>query len=131
MEIFKEDFVKIEYNNKIEVLTLTWLLNPTSDEIRIGLNLGRDFVKKNNVKKWIGDTTYLGVIAEEDLEWINTKWFPTLLESGIKKMGVILPDSIFGKMNVEDIMGTVDTSTGFESKYFNNSEDAVSWLGEN
>ena len=128
MKILDNDFVKVEYDKQTEIISLTWLVTPTSEEIRIGLNAGRDFVKDNNVTKWIGDTTHLGVIADEDLEWINTKWFPTLLQAGIKKMAVILPNNVFGQMNVEDIMGTVDTSTGFESRYFDGIEDATNWI---
>lgn len=130
MEILNEDYVKIDFDNETEILSLTWLLNPTSEEIRSGLNTGSDFVKENGVKKWIGDTNLLGVIAEEDMEWINNEWFPSLLAAGIKKMAVILPDNVFGQMNVEDIMGTVDTSTGFESRYFDNVEEATSWILE-
>ncbi len=130
MKVLNNDYVNVEYNDQTEVITLTWLDNPTSEEIRTGLNAGRDFVKENSLKKWIGDTKLLGAIGDEDLDWINNSWFPTLLEAGIRKMAVIIPENVFGQMCVEDIMGTVDTSTGFVSRYFDNVEDATTWILE-
>ena len=128
MEILEKDFVKITYDESTEIINVGWPVNPTSDEIRTGLNTGRDFVKENNVKKWLGNTTHMDAIDDADIEWINNHWFPTLLEAGIQKMAVIVSTNVFGKMAVEDIISKVETLNGFESRYFDNEEEGEKWL---
>jgi len=43
-------------------------------------------------------------------------------------MAVIVSTNVFGKMAVEDIISKVETVNGFESRYFDNEEEATEWL---
>jgi len=120
-------FVSISHDDHNDVLELEWLATPTSEELKDGLNQALDIVKSKKVTKWIGDVRHMGAIDPTDQEWINTKWFPSLLQAGIKRMGVIVGDDIFNQMSVEDIMSKVE-SAKFVSQYFSSTSDAKAWV---
>lgn len=77
-------------------------------DIKAGLNLALEEYKKCPPgAQWIGDTTDIGVISEEDKTWIDTVWFPQFLATGVKFMAVVQPKSVIAKMSVNDITSKV------------------------
>lgn len=128
MHILEKDYITIEQIKEQNAIVLHWHENPTSAELKFALNTARDFVKVNNVTNWVANTAKLGVVSDEDQEWVNNEWFPTLLKAGIKNMAIVVAQNIFGQMSIEEIMGTLNAETGFESRYFNNLEEAITWI---
>ncbi len=128
MRILDKDYITIEQLKENNSIVLHWYENPTSEELKFALSTARDFVKANQVPNWVANTAKLGAISEEDQQWVNQEWFPTLIKAGIKNMAIVVAENIFGQMSIEDIMGTLDAETGFESRYFNSLEDALWWI---
>lgn len=126
---FKNDVVNISYDPN-GIIHYSWNTTPTSEEFRFALNKGLEVIKATKANKWVGDVRQLGAIDVSDQTWVNTEWFPSALQLGIKKMAVILGDDIFNQMSVEEIMNNVEGSD-FVLRYFPGTEEAVKWLKDN
>lgn len=104
-----------------------WKGGFVGDKIREGLDLGLTEFKKHPGWQWVGDTTNLGVIGEDNQNWINTDWFPRFLATGVKYMAVVVPSSVISKIAVKNIVQKIP-GTALTSKYFDNQADALKWI---
>ena len=77
--------------------------------------------------QWIGDTSDIGVISQEDQEWINTYWFPMFLQTGVKYMAVVQPKSAVAKLSVRDIVSKVP-GTQLTQYQCSSLEEARKWM---
>ncbi len=125
----KNDVLKINYNKEIDAVVLEWITAPISSEFREGLTQGLELLKSTKAKNWIGDVRNLGAIDPDDQKWSNEEWFPKVLASGLKKVGVIISDDIFNQMSIDEIMSKVE-SAGFASQYFDDIDKAAQWMKE-
>lgn len=125
METTTLKFVNINYEKG--VVHLEWTTAPTSDELILGLYSRLELVKEKKATKWIGDVQKMGAINPSDQDWINQVWFPEFLQTGVKKMGIIVGNDIFNQLSVESIMSNVE-SIGFTSQYFPNTKEAQDWI---
>ncbi len=128
MSVISADVVNVTYDAEVNAVVFVWATTPTSQEFREALNYGLSLVSEKQAKRWIGDTRNIGAIDPEDQQWSNEDWFPRALGAGIVDMGVIVSNDIFSKMSVEEIMGNVGGSEGFESRFFSSVEDAKAWF---
>jgi hypothetical protein len=126
--ILHEEYVTVEYHASLQAVALHWHLPPSSAELRHALNVGLRTVEDKKAPNWVGNTAKLGAIDPDDQTWINEAWFPQLLVKGVKNMAVVVSEDIFGQMSIEDIMGHIDLSTGFESRYFQDVNEAFDWI---
>lgn len=99
-------------------------------DIKQGLDAALEEYKKYLPKaQWIGDTTDIGVIGQEEQAWIDKDWFPRFLGTGVKFMAVVQPASAVAKMSVKSIVSRVP---GTQLTVFNCAtlEEAKKWMKE-
>ena len=99
-------------------------------DIKQGLDAALEEYKKYLPKaQWIGDTTDIGVIGQEEQAWIDKDWFPRFLGTGVKFMAVVQPASAVAKMSVKSIVSRVP---GMQLTVFNCAtlEEAKKWMKE-
>ncbi len=123
---FETDFVTIGYDKANHVIVLKWLVPPTSDEFREGLNSLITAMEHFITGKLVTDTTYLGTIHPNDQQWSATEWVHGAIKAGYSQIAIIIPADVFTQMSVEDTMNQVESP--FPMAYFNNIEDAIDWI---
>lgn len=132
METLKElSYLKVVWDNESKTQITTWIGGYDGRDIRKGLDIALDIFKdkKKTVPdcEWIGDTRDIGVIGDEDKEWIDTDWFPRFLATGVKLMAVVIPKSAIASMSVKLIVSKIE-GTNLTSKYTSTVEEAIKWI---
>ncbi len=123
-------FVNINHDAVNNIVLVEWRNAPTSQELKTGLFQALEIVKTFRSSKWIADVRLMGEIDPADEEWVNTTWFPSAIDAGIRKMGVIVSDDTFNQMNMPEVMSRMDNKS-FKSQFFLSVEQAVDWLKAN
>ena len=96
--------------------------------LKEGLDAGlEEFIKHRPGAQWIGDTTNIGVIGDEEQQWIDTHWYPRFLGTGVEYMAVVQPRSALAKMSVNAIVSKIP---GVQLTIFNCAtlEEAREWM---
>ncbi|HEY9008448.1 hypothetical protein [Ohtaekwangia sp.] len=125
--LFKE-FLTLNYNDSALAVVAKWLVSPTPDEFRTGLDCMLAAMQRHNTGKLIVDTTFLGAIQEEDQQWASSDWYYRAKEAGYKRVAIILPTEVFTKMSVQDTMDAVREQY-VDTGYFDNVDAALEWIG--
>lgn len=66
-------------------------------------------------------------IAPELQKWVNITIFPRLIKAGLKKGAFIVSDDLFTQVSIKQTLEE-DQASAFSIKYFDNVEDAKTWL---
>lgn len=88
-----------------------------------------EFLKYRPDAQYIGDTTDIGVIGDEEQAWIDEVWYPKFLATGIQYMAVVQPKSAVAKLSVKSIVSQIP---GTQLTVFNCSslDEAREWMKE-
>jgi hypothetical protein len=96
--------------------------------LKEGLDAGlEEFIKLRPNAQWIGDTTNIGVIGDEEQQWVDKNWFPRFLATGVQFMAIVQPRSALAKMSVHSIVSKVP---GTQLNIYNCAtlEEAIQWM---
>jgi hypothetical protein len=106
MQTVKEyPYLLIIWDEESRALILQWRGGFKGRNIKEGLLAGLDeFKKRRPYAQWIGDTTDIGVIPDEEKTWIDNDWHPKFLSTGVKYMAVVQPKDVIAKMAVKRVV---------------------------
>ena len=128
MELFKTDYLTIQFVPEDNYLQMNWATAPSSSEFRKGMNELIEAMKVKNCGKVLTDTRKLGAISPEDQEWSSGDWAVAAANAGFQRLAILMPEDIFGMMSVEDVMSNVDTERVATHAFFKSELDAAAWL---
>jgi hypothetical protein len=136
MIIFESPKVTVKYDNSIPSVIWTPILFMSGDEWRIPFTTGMDFLEKE-IKStpnicWLNDTRKLKTVGIDDLNWLNKNVNNRAFKLGVKKVGFVLPENVFGKMAVKFYVEYTNkrSDNTFQIKAFVSYKDATEWLSK-
>ena len=108
MEYFDSSYLTIRWIEEGGFVEMEWKKLARGDEFRHGLNMGLNLLIEKKSTKWLADLRNLGVVEKNDQIWSNEDWFPRAYAAHIKYMAIVVPQSVFAKMSMNEIMRKVD-----------------------
>mgnify|MGYP005638242625 CR=1 FL=1 len=121
-------YLTLIWDSVSRALILQWRGGFKGRNLKQGLDVGlEEFIQRHPEAQWIGDTTDIGVIGDEEQQWIDTNWFPRFLATGVKYMAVVQPRSALAKMSVRAVVSKIP---GGQLTIFNCAtlEEAREWM---
>ncbi len=130
MKVFEKPYITIHYIEEENLVYTEWHGFANSEEYREVLNTYTEVAKKYNVTNWIGNTKNAKAIRPLDQEWTVKEWVHEFAKTNVKRMAIIVSDDIFNKMAIDNIIRKGNEIVKFDTKYFNNLEEAKKWVLE-
>ena len=131
MQTVKEfPYLLLIWDKESRALISQWRGGFIGRNLKEGLQAALDeYIKHLPDAQWIGDTTDIGVIGNEEQAWIDTEWFPKFLATGVKYMAVVQPKSVVAKMSVDAIVSRIP---GTQLTVYNCAtlDEAREWMKE-
>ncbi len=91
------------------------------------LERGLEVFIKNGACKWLSDDRANSAIRPADAEWAMVHWRPRVMAAGWKYWAVVLPEKVFGQMNMKRWIKTYEDQ-GISVGVFTDPEAAMQWL---
>lgn len=127
MTYFDTSYLTIRWNEEGGFVEMQWKQLAKGDEFRQGLDMGLNLLREKKATKWLADLRQLGVVEKEDQVWSNENWFPRAYDAHIKYMAIVVPQSVFAKMSMNEIMRKVDNKE-LTIYYHEELVEAKNWL---
>jgi hypothetical protein len=105
-----------------------WKGYASSEQLREGLSKVLDIVINEHSLLLLADLKHMQSISPADEEWIIKEWFPKIVLTGIKRLGIVTSLDYFNNTSVNRIMRSIQPLVTFETEYFVDSSDAFKWL---
>ena len=79
---------------------------------------------------WIADSRQLSALTPDDQAWCDTDWNPRAYALGVRYIGIVIPESIFGKIAVQQYVTNILHNDGytFETRTFSSVQETKQWL---
>lgn len=136
LQLLKTSSGSIEFDPSTSVIIARFTGYMKSDVFKNFLNQGLDFIteKKENSRPilWLADTSAHKIQPESDTAWVAEDWNPRAFDAGLRHVAFILPESVFGKMSVDNYAKINDTNDDSKMNigFFDNEDKAKNWFLE-
>ncbi|WP_020529595.1 hypothetical protein [Flexithrix dorotheae] len=135
MELVKNSFFQASFDVEQSTLTIVWLpetAKMTEYDYKEALITILDIIEKNEVKYWIGDTrNFAYAIVPELQTWTAEEFNPKLIEYGLKRMALLVPEEFVASLGIEQTVEEMEADHNeaqFITRYFDNLDDAQQWI---
>lgn len=125
MKVFSSSTISLEFDEIKKVLRQVWTGFSTSAQFREGIDETVKFVKANDVKYLISDTSGQKPVGPEDTKYAASV-MPGLFGSGVKAMAFIMPKNVITKLALSSF--AKEQGLPANVMYFDNIPEAEKWL---
>lgn len=134
MEIFKNKFVTIDLDVQRALAHAVWETSTatmSNEEYKETFSKIGDAYIHHGVKYWLGDArNFLKPVTPILQTWAAEELNPKLLTAGLEKMALVLPSDFIASLSIEQSVDDMQDRNpyDFQTKYFDNIEEAQNWL---
>jgi|SRR5688572_8671713 len=128
LEIKEYPFLRIQVDETSESIIMTWNGPFTSSEYREATKTCLETVARHNLKNWLADARLIDEIKAADHDWTNENILVPISDLGVKKVAIIMPESVYNHLAISSIMVKGKSRFKFESRYFVHKKDALDWF---
>ncbi|MEL6559201.1 MAG: STAS/SEC14 domain-containing protein [Bacteroidota bacterium] len=126
MKCFEDNLVKVFYYEEFKTGLGTWRGNGIGEDYKKSMSRISNLIAEKNIEGWVAEISNFGVVSKENKDWVNTVWFPSVIGAGLKRMAVVIPSNIFGKMSAEEVLAKVTDQVHI--KHFDKLDSARAWI---
>jgi len=128
--LLEETFLLMTHSPSEQLIHLEWRGHSRSDNYRRGLDLALDFVRRNNVHRWLADLRNMTAILQADEKWAQEEWFPKIFGTRLEKMAILPSSDYFNQTSVQRIITAVNGPSTFQIAWFPATHEAITWLAQ-
>ncbi|HAS41504.1 MAG TPA: hypothetical protein DCS93_13565 [Microscillaceae bacterium] len=135
--ILSNRFIEGHLDQEKSLLTVHWF--PSTYDLKVQeykdivLEIA-DLIREKRIKHWMGySKDFAFVITPELQEWISGEFNQKLIEGGLQKMAIIIPADYIANLSVQQAVGEMEKRQqegDYQTRYFDNPEQAEAWLME-
>lgn len=127
MIYFDAPHATVSWDNATKCVHVEWKGFVHGEMVTTVLNNALDLFRTKETDRWLADTRKLKVFSDEDSRWVNEDWFPRAIQAGVRRMALLVPESVLAQMALKRLMQKVK-DVELETAYFDSVEKAKAWL---
>ena len=90
-----------------------------------------DYSVEHHTTKNLVDMRKMGMIPPEAQKWIETEWFPKMIQAGVLTYGMVVAQSAAAQASTDDLTDKIDDQReagGVKNGFFGTLEEARNWI---
>ena len=125
--IVDNEYATLVYYPELKIIHHVLHKPVPGQEFRSTLNAGAEALQKYEATKWLSDDRGNGPMAQEELDWANTDWFPRVAQAGWKFWALVVPESMMARFALKEAVDNV-YEVGVRIMAFTEPDEAMDWL---
>ncbi len=125
--LFDNEYLTMRFYTDTKIIHHHFYPGLNSHFLRTGLDRGVELLERYKATKWLSDNREVEPHSLEDGEWINNDWLPRAVKAGWKYWGLVVPNGIAAKMNMDEFVNAF-YEQGLWVAVFTNVDEAMQWL---
>lgn len=132
-EIFTSEFCSLHIDTAHHICEVQWFpatRNMSNNAYKETCVRQLDAMKEYGVTSiFIDGRSFLYVITPKMQKWVDENIASGMVECGIKKMGILVPEEVFANIGVEQLLGEGNAAL-MRQELFSEKTLAINWLKE-
>jgi len=128
---YEQPFIKIRWNEAERLVEIEWSGFAFGEPYREAMDKALELHRDKGCPRSVSDMTRAAVMEPDDAQWILDDWTPRAKASGVRTIAIVMPASVVGQMQLEQIhrrSGKQRTDElGIAVEYFADGEAAKRW----
>jgi hypothetical protein len=125
MIYFENSSATVEWDETIQAPILTRRTFAKGEMYREPNNKVIELLQEKKAHKLLTDALLADITENADMEWLTNDWVPRVMKTGLRWMAVVMPSKVIVEMQISR---AGKSRTGYESKFFEDMEQAKQWL---
>lgn len=122
--LYRASNLEILYDPNGRILHCNWTGHQERDVIMKCGAIILELTKQKKIGKVLNDNTFVEGSWWEAAEWAAEKWFPDMIDSGLKHFAWIPSRNVFAELSAKKAMGPYTKVV----KFFRSESEAKQWL---
>ena len=122
-----DEHLHIELIPELGAMVNTWHGFVQGSSYRARMNRCVDLLQSVRAHTVVANVQRLRPLLADDQTWTNEDWAPRAAAAGLKRMGVVLPATVFAQLAVTRIVRRLD-QIAIHTAEFGELTDAMRWL---
>jgi hypothetical protein len=121
----------LSWNASAQCIEFTWNGFVKGADFHDGCNAMVKELSARKASRLIVDSRKYTVVDPADQLWSIQDWLPRALAAGLKHFAVVMPESVVGKMSVQNVINDkkhTPKDLELQREMFNSPEDARAWI---
>lgn len=134
--IYQNEQATITYDETVPCIIWTPTGFIKGDNFKEPFKAGMDYMEQKIKEEpnlcWLNDARKLRTVSQGDVKWLNENVNDRAYRMGVKRVGFVLPENIFGKLAIKIYVDFTNkrSDNSMEIKAFKTPEQAKEWLKE-
>lgn len=124
-----EPWLSVQGDRDSRCVYAEWRGFANSSEFRASTMRILEAIKSIGAAALVSDHRRLEGVTEQDQLWIRDTWTPLVVNSGLKRIAIVVPQRGLGKIASEQILSQVGMRV-FSTRMFTTVSEAMEWAGE-
>jgi hypothetical protein len=124
-----EPWLSVQADRESRCVYAEWRGFANSGEFRTSTMRILEAIKSIGAASLISDNRRLEGVTQQDQLWIRDTWTPLAVNSGLKRIAVVVPQRGLGKIASEQILSQVGMRA-FATRTFTTVSEAMEWAAE-
>jgi hypothetical protein len=127
--VHQEDVVTIYWDTEARHHVARWQGFAHGEPFRAAFEACIRAAQARPSTKWLADVRKYSVTTPEDQQWIVERFFPGLVDAGIRHFAVIAPEKVVASMAAQRVLQAF-AGGELEFGYHASEKEAMTWLRE-
>ena len=131
--VLETEFVDVYFDEANNRMTNRWkesTSNMTGEDFKNVVVKMALVVEEYKPKRILADTLLYDFLVTPDLqEWSGENYFTPAINNGLESLAFLIPSDYFTEISIQQMMDE-EEALGISTRYFDNEENALSWLHE-
>lgn len=127
-EVHSDDpWLSVSWDSEHSCVYAEWKAFANSSELRAGGRKILAAIRARHAVSLVSDNRRLHVMKADDQNWFSNTWTPMAVESGLRRIAVVLAPQGLGRFASEEILSHIG-NRDFITRTFESLPEALEWI---
>lgn len=120
----------LTWDDEEKIIYISWKGYAAGGPYREIMNKIIEILKERKATKLHADLRRMKAVTQEDQNWVNSEWLPTIKAAGLASTAMVLPESAIAMLSLNRMMDRsgVRADLQGDTAHFSDMEEAKAWL---
>ncbi len=126
--VYEDDVLELFWDSNARYHIAEWHGFAKAERLRNAAHACVYASRERRSSLWLADIAGFSVIDAEDQDWIAARFYPLLVENGLRHMAVVQPTELVAQLSALRVNAAYGTTGSIEFGYHTSRADAAQWL---
>lgn len=126
--VYEDDVLELFWDSNARYHIAEWHGFAKAERLRNAAHACVYASRERRSSLWLADIAGFSVIDAEDQDWIVARFYPLLVENGLRHMAVVQPTEMVAQLSALRVNGAYGHTGAIEFGYHACRADAAQWL---